>query len=480
MSAMERRRSPGSIALVVIGSIVGLLALGFLAAGGALVWADQTQRDSAGYFASNDHRFASDSYAITHEGAKLTGIPSGIDVSQIARIRIRATSENGRPIFVGIGRERDVGRYLADVGHAKLRDFDVDPFRATYDRVAGSARPSAPASRHFWTASASGSGTVTLRWDVHEGNWSVVLMNADASRGVAARVDFGANIRHLGWIAVGLFAVGAIVLAIAVLLIVVGARRLGGGGRPSAFSGEEEPGAARGVVAVPGATYPAVLAARLDEPLSRWLWLVKWLLLIPHLIVLAFLWIAFVVLTFVAWIAILITGRYPRGIFDFNLGVLRWSWRVSYYSYAALGTDRYPPFSLEREPDYPATLDVAYPGELSRLHTLVKWVLAIPQLVIAGIFVGGGAAFSIGDVGPWHFGAPSGLISFLVLVAGVALLFTGRYPRGLYDFVLGLNRWVLRVVAYAALMTDEYPPFRFDGGGSEPGAAPEVPLPTAG
>jgi hypothetical protein len=227
--------------------------------------------------------------------------------------------------------------------------------------------------------------------------------------------------------------------------------------------------------------FPARLEGRLDPQLSRWLWLVKWLLAIPHFIVLFFLWIAFAVLTIVAFFAILFTGRYPRGIFDFNVGVLRWTWRVSYYSYGALGTDRYPPFSLDEHPDYPATFAVAYPERLSRGLVLVKWwLLAIPQYILVGIFVGG-AGSAAGEAqdhgGHWWYGG--GLIGVLVLFAGIALLFTARYPRGLFDFVLGLDRWVVRVAAYVFLMTDSYPPFRLDQGSDDPAGAaamaPEAP-----
>ena len=214
-----------------------------------------------------------------------------------------------------------------------------------------------------------------------------------------------------------------------------------------------------------GASYPARLEGQLDPALSRWLWLVKWLLIIPHAIVLVFLWIAFVVLTVVAGFAILFTERYPRGIFDFNVGVLRWVWRVSFYSYAALGTDRYPPFTLGPVPDYPATLEIPYPEQLSRWLVLVKWwLLAIPHYLLLAIFLGGGPPGPPAEY--W-----GGLIALLVFFAGVALLFTTRYPRGIFDFVLGLDRWVLRVAAYAALMRDEYPPFRLDQGGPDPTGA---------
>jgi len=218
--------------------------------------------------------------------------------------------------------------------------------------------------------------------------------------------------------------------------------------------------------------YPVRVDAQLDAGLRRWLWLVKWLLAIPHYIVLAFLWIAFVVLSVIAFFAILFTGRYPRSIFDFNVGVLRWTWRVAYYTYGALGTDRYPPFSLSEVPDYPAQLHVAYPDHLSRGLVLVKWwLLALPQYLIVGIFFNGGVylgtqtATDGGSSAIWS----SGLLGLLVLFAAVILLFTGHYPRSIFDLVLGINRWGLRVAAYAALMTDVYPPFRLDLGGDDPG-----------
>jgi hypothetical protein len=184
----------------------------------------------------------------------------------------------------------------------------------------------------------------------------------------------------------------------------------------------------------------------------------------------------------IAFFAILFTGRYPRGLFDFNLGVLRWTWRVGYYSYEALGTDKYPPFTLSEVPDYPATLDIAYPEELSRGLVLVKWwLLAIPHYLIVGLFTAGVTWTVVRSNGEWYgVRSGGGLIVICVLISAIALLFTTRYPRGLFDLVVGMNRWALRVVAYASLMTDAYPPFRLDQGGDDPAAAAAAPAEPAG
>jgi hypothetical protein len=187
--------------------------------------------------------------------------------------------------------------------------------------------------------------------------------------------------------------------------------------------------------------YPVTLTGDLSSPPSRWQWLFKWLLGIPHFIILSFLGIAAAFVTFIAFFAILFTGKYPKSLFDFMAGYWRWGWRVGFYSYDVLGTDKYPPFTLDKAP-YPADFDIVYPDKLNNLMVLVKWLLAIPHLIIVSIF--------------------SNVLEILVLVIGIILLFTGKYQEDLFKFVMGMNRWIYRVYAYFFLMTDEYPPFRFD------------------
>ena len=229
------------------------------------------------------------------------------------------------------------------------------------------------------------------------------------------------------------------------------------------------------------ASSPVRLTGELDPNLSRGLWLVKWFLAIPHIVVLAFLAVAFLVTTVVAGFAILFTGRYPRPLFDFNVGVMRWNWRVGFYATSAIGTDRYPPFTLART-DYPADLDVDYPEHLSHGLVLVKsWLLAAPQLIIVGLFTGN-LPYWWATRDDWSSGYQStagiSLLGLLVCVAGFFLLFTRTYPPALFDLTMGVNRWVYRVTAYVALMTDQYPPFRLEQGAHEGDDLGRTPTPT--
>jgi hypothetical protein len=375
-----------------------------------------------------------------------------------------------KPVFVGIGPRAEVAAYLSDVEHSELVSVSFAPFRATYRAIPGSRTPEPPGRQTFWAVSAEGAGTQQAETALRSGNWVVVVMNADATPQVAADLTAGARSALLGPIAVGLSLGTIVLLGAGVALLVWGASGLGrtvtSTGDRSVAVPAHHPG-----LAMAERSYPVQLTGELTEPPSRWLWLVKWVPAIPHYFVLAFLWVAFVVTTIIAGFAILFTGRYPRSLFAFNVGVLRWSWRVGFYGYSALGTDRYPPFSLART-DYPADFDVDYPERLSRGLVLVKsWLLAIPHLIIVGLLTA-----------PWYWvanGAPTdnyqrtagiSLLGLLVLVSGLTLLFTGRYPRSLFDLVMGINRWVYRVTAYVALMRDEYPPFRLDQGGFEPSA----------
>ena len=457
------RPSAGRIALTVIGALLLVPALAIGALGSVFVWAHSTQRDAEGFFTSGSERLETVAYAITSEKIDLGVRPGGrerrFDLGDLATVRLTVDPQTESPVFVGIGPEDDVNRYLAGVAHAEITDIRQHPFRVTYDYVDGGAPAGRPGDQGFWAATAEGSGSQTLEWGLESGRWAVVAMNADGSAGVSLDTSVGVKADWVLPAGVGLL-VGALLLAtLGAVLLVIGVIGLV---TPSSVA--LEPGAG------PAGPEPVRLEGHLEPTLSRWLWLVKWILLIPHLIVLSLLWVAFAVLTVVAGFAILFTGRYPRSLFEFNVGVLRWTWRVSFYSIAAFGTDRYPPFSLDAAGDYPATLQIAYPESLSRGLVLVKWwLLAIPHYVVLAILLGGTSGSEGVDVAR---GAP-GLITWLALVAVVALLFVGRYPRGIFDLLMGLNRWVYRVIPYVALMTDRYPPFRLDQGPLEPPTLPE-------
>jgi len=491
------RVRPGMVVLLVAGTLLALLGLALVVAGAAVAWFAANDRDDDGFFTSSTFELASDGYALRSEELDFGADPDGWepfgDVDGLATLRLTARRVDGAgEVFLGIARSDDVADYLDGVAHTLVDDIDDDPFEPEYRHRRGGPPPGPPGDQPFWLASAAGPGEQTLEWELESGRFAAVLMNADGSRPVAADVSAGVKISFLVPLLVALLVGGSVLLLIGVVMIAVGAARLH---RPGAGPGQgaPPPGAAPVAAAAPispspepgppPSAYPVRLEGRLDEPLNRGLWVVKWILAIPHYIVLFFLWIAFAVLTFVAGVAILFTGRYPRGIFDFNVGVLRWTWRVGFYSYSALATDRYPPFSLHPE-DYPATLDIPYPERLNRWLVLVKWwLLAIPHYLVVSVLGGGwgfgtwwwrsGWADNVDDnpVG-WGIRWGGGLVGLLLVVAVVVLLCTGRYPRGVFDIVMGASRWAYRVWAYAALLRDEYPPFRLDLGPTEPAPPP--------
>lgn len=457
--------SAGKAILVTVGALVAMLAMGLIVGGGGLLWGYSNDRTPDGYFTSPDVELATSQFALTSADIDLGSRPGDwFPDGRLATVRLDVAPADDSPIFVGIGLEADVDAYLQGVGTSEVTEIRTDA--VTYRETSGAPPVALPSQQDFWAASAEGPLTQSVTWELERGVWTVVIMNADGSPGVSVDVSAGATTDLLIPVALGLIAAGAVFGILAAILLVVALRR------PT-----DDPSVT--VATSPGAysAYPVRVAGRLAPNLSRWQWLVKWLLVLPHLVVLAFLWTAFAVLTVVAGFAILFTGRYPRTIFDFNVGVMRWTWRVAFYSYGALATDEYPPFTLA-DTDYPASLDVEYPDRLARGLVLVKWwLLAIPHYLIVGLFTSGLVSWTTraGDTGNAAVQMGGGLISLLVLIAAVIVAFSGRYPEALFNLVMGLNRWVYRVVAYAALMRDEYPPFRLDIGGSEPDSAPPTP-----
>jgi hypothetical protein len=460
------------VVMLVAGVLLALLGLALGTAGAGVLVAYAAGGDQDGYLTSPAFDLETEARAVTAEALEFAQAP-GDWTPWGDRLDLRVTlTATESPVFVGIAPRAEVAAYLDGVAHDELQRFELPG--ATYRAHPGQRAPAPPSTETFWAASVEGTGTQTLTWTAQTGQWAVVVMNADASPGVAVEATAGAHTELLLPIGIGLLVTAFVLLGAATALIVV------------AVASRHEPSPtapapiAAGTLPASARVHPVVLVGHLDPQVGRWQWLFKWLLLVPHIVVLIFLWVAFAVLTLVAGVAILFTGRYPPGLFAFNLGVLRWSWRVSFYGYSALGTDRYPPFTLAAV-DYPADLDVAYPPRLSRGLVLIKWwLLAIPHYLIVAVLTGGAATwtYQVSTDTSWQIALGGGLIGVLVLVAGVALLFTARYPTGLFDLVIGCNRWVYRVIAYAALMTDHYPPFRLDPGCNEPRPAP--PTPTSG
>ncbi len=183
--------------------------------------------------------------------------------------------------------------------------------------------------------------------------------------------------------------------------------------------------------------YPVQLEISQPAELNRWLPLVKWLLVIPHLIVLFFVGIGAFFVAIFGFFAVLITGAWPRGAFDYMVGTFRWGYRV--FAYMHLMVDPYPPFSLADDPGYPVRLNIEYPEHVDRWRPLVQWLLAIPYLFVAGILY-------------WITG-------LMTVAAFFTILFTKRIPQGVFELMIPGLRWNLRGNAYAYFLADRYPPW---------------------
>lgn len=453
---------------LVIGILLALVGFPLLLGGLGLGWAMATQRDDDGFFSTPTEQLSTETVALSSEVVNLgkAGPDDWWADRDLATVRLSARSADASAVFIGIAPSADVARYLGSASYDEISDLRTDPFDYSLTRrgTGGDLR-TAPTDQGFWTAQSSGPGTQALTWDLKPGTYTAVVMNADGSPGVAVDLSAGGRLGRLAPLAWSLGLLGGALILGGALLIVYGARPPGPRVPRQAAPGQP-PEAVR-------PDTPVTLVGARDPQLNRGLWLVKWFLAIPHFVVLALLWLVFVVLTVVAFFAILVTGRYPRGLFDLNVGILRWTWRVQFYATAAIGTDRYPPFTIDHT-DYPADLDIAYPERLSRGLVLVKsWLLALPHLIVLGVLAG---TWQLGDVDGFPF-IVGGLIGALTFAAGLLLLFTGRYPAPLFDLLVGLNRWVYRVTAYIALMTDTYPPFRLDQGPADPGGVAPTPSP---
>jgi hypothetical protein len=215
-------KSKARTALTVAGATVLVLGALVVAAGGAVLW--QTGNSDGGYISSDTHRFDTTSHAIVTEGLK---VDSDVPRWLIARTRITASSSDGKPVFVGVARKRDVDAYLANVSRSQIRNLEYGSFRVDYTNRAGTTLPARPGSRSIWAASTSGTGEQQLNWRLRSGEWRVVLMNADGSSGVSADVEVGGTINHVVPVAIGITGGGLLILLLGAAVVYAGRGRRG-------------------------------------------------------------------------------------------------------------------------------------------------------------------------------------------------------------------------------------------------------------
>jgi hypothetical protein len=232
-----KRSTAARVSLLVGAGVASLLAVSALGLAGLAFWGD-SQKDERGYVSTGSERFAASTHALATDSLDmdLDGAEGLIDATGFGDIRLDVAPQTDKPVFVGIARTDDLSAYLADVSHTTVTDLDYEPFEASYSPHAGGRNPAEPGGERIWAASTQGAGPQTLTWEAEDGDWSIVVMNADGSPGVEADVSAGAKLPFLtplGWSALG---GGALLLLAAIALAVLGIRppRTGSRGTPAA------------------------------------------------------------------------------------------------------------------------------------------------------------------------------------------------------------------------------------------------------
>jgi hypothetical protein len=222
LPAHASRWTPRRITALVIGSLLALVAVGFLGSGGWALWVDRSQRDG-GYVTTPSHQFSTAGSALATKSTQLGSAGTGwlYAPGLLGNVRIRVTPASSGPVFVGIGPTGAVDRYLAGVGHTIITDY----WSGRVEAVNGGTPRTAPGAQHFWVASTTGSGRQSVFWKPTHGSWTVVVMNANGRPGVSVGADLGARLSALPWIALGLLIAGAVFMTGGVLLILGAIRR---------------------------------------------------------------------------------------------------------------------------------------------------------------------------------------------------------------------------------------------------------------
>lgn len=219
--------SKGSrIALTVTGALASLVATALVVGGIAAVWGD-AQKDSDGYLTTHTQRFEASTRALASDNldVDLGDADWLADTDDLGKLKVTAESRDDKSLFVGVARTGDVEKYLSGVPHTTVDDVEVSPFEADYTRHAGNRHPVSPEHAGIWAASSHGKGEQAIDWEIEDGDWSIVVMNADGSLGVDADISAGASIPfldELGWSAIGS---GAFALVLGIGLIALAIRR---------------------------------------------------------------------------------------------------------------------------------------------------------------------------------------------------------------------------------------------------------------